>query len=198
MVVDFILPHVEFGPNDHQNDAPPLRIYSDRKIMFDTDCKFLSRIKNRKCARGDFSDWSWNDAMRAVAICDAKNGKTDADQLAARMELLNNNPDLESRPTHEMGTVMKQFFELSNETEDSDDQFPTAFYNQPDFETSDDESKTDSDEESEEESDEDSDNEEELEPNNSNDRICIRTVIKQEQERVTYAGHTLYGIQYAA
>ena len=56
-----------------------------------------SLIKNRKCARGDYSDWSWNDAMRAVAICDAKNGKTDADQLAARMELLEGNPDLDSR-----------------------------------------------------------------------------------------------------
>ena len=57
----------------------------------------LTQVKNRKCARGDFSDWSWNDAMRCVAISDAKNGKTDDEQFAARMELLASNPNLDSR-----------------------------------------------------------------------------------------------------
>lgn len=119
--------------------------------------------------------------MRAIAICDAKNGKTDPDQLAARLDLLNSNPDLESRPSHEMSTVMKQFYELSNETEDSDDQFPAEFHNQPDFESSGDESE----EESDEESDEDSEEESEESGDACHDRICLRTVIKTEKARIS-------------
>ena len=61
--------------------------------------------------------------MRAVALCDVKNGKTDAEQFSAQMELLERNPDMESRPNNEMAEVVKQFFKLSNETEDSDGEF---------------------------------------------------------------------------
>ena len=81
--------------------------------------------------------------MRAVAICDARNGKTDAEQFSARMELLTENLDLESRPKNQLTELMKQFFELSNETDDSDHEWP--------FQQSD-------------------------------DRVCIRKVIEQEQK----------------
>ena len=118
--------------------------------------------------------------MRAIAICDAKNGKTDPDQLAARLDLLNSNPDLESRPSHEMSTVMKQFYELSNETEDSDDQFPANFHNRPDFESSGDDSEEESDEDSDEESEESGDA-----CHDRSDRICLRTVIKTEKVRIS-------------
>ena len=140
-----------------------------------------NRIKNRKCARGDFSDWSWNDAMRAVAICDARNGKTDAEQFAARMELLRENPDLETRPSNKMADVMKKFFELSNET-DSDDKWPfPRFDGQPDGEFDDEESSEDS--EDEDESDEHDTEGSREEHQDTSDRVCIRKVIKQEQER---------------
>jgi hypothetical protein len=95
-----------------------------------------------------------------------------------------------------MGTIMKQFFELSNETEDTDDQFPAEFYNQPDFEASDDEEPDEeSDEESNEESDEDlgaSRKSGDGKSYNRTDGICIRTVIKQERVKVSNADHTLY------
>ena len=95
-----------------------------------------------------------------------------------------------------MGTIMKQFFELSNETEDTGDQFLAEFFNQPDFEESDDESE----EVSEEESDEESDEEFEAsrgsgnESDNRTGRICIRKVMKQERVKVSNAYHTLYAI----
>ena len=138
-----------------------------------------------------------NDALHSLAIYDAKNGKTDADQFDARMELLKSNPNVDSRPTQEMGTVVKQFFELSNETQDTtDDQFPAEFYNQPDFAASDDEAEEEPDEETDEECDE------ELEASrksgdesyNRTGGICIRTVIKQERVKVSNADHTVYGI----
>ena len=95
-----------------------------------------------------------------------------------------------------MATIMKQFFELSNETEDSDDQLPAEFYNQPDFEESDDQSEEESDEESDEEleaSEESGDD-----SYNRTDRICIRKVIKQEQETVANIDPTLYDILFVA
>ena len=79
-----------------------------------------NQIKHRKYALGDFSEWSLNDATRAVAICDFQNGKTDAEQFSARLELLRRNPRLESRPTNEAAEVMKQFYELSNENENEE------------------------------------------------------------------------------
>ena len=107
-----------------------------------------------------------------------------------------------------MAAIMKQFFKLSNETEDSDDQLPAEFYNQPDFEESEDQSEEESKEESEEESDEESEEEsdEELEASeesgdesyNRTDRICIRQVIKQEQETVANIDPTLYDILFVA
>ena len=81
-----------------------------------------NQIKARKYATGDFSDWSWNDATRCIAIHDFKTGKTDADQYAARIELLRRNPNLESRPTNEMAEVMKQFYRISNEITESDEE----------------------------------------------------------------------------
>ena len=92
-----------------------------------------------------------------------------------------------------MGTIMKQFFELSNETEDTDDQFPTEFYNQPDFEASDDESDEEPDEESDEELGE-SIKSGDGKYNNRTDGICIRTVIKQERVKVSNADHTVWSI----
>ena len=57
-----------------------------------------------------------------MAICDFQNGKTDAEQFSARLDLLRRNPRLESRPTNEAAEVMKQFYELSNELSESDDE----------------------------------------------------------------------------
>ena len=96
-----------------------------------------------------------------------------------------------------MGTIMKQFFELSNETEDTDDQFSAGFYNQPDFEASDDESDEEPDEESDEESDEElgeSRKSGDGKSYNRTDGICIRTVIKQERVKVSNADHTVWSI----
>ena len=103
-----------------------------------------------------------------------------------------------------MAAIMKQFFELSNETEDSDDQLPAEFYNQPDFEESDDQSEEESEEESDEESEEESDEELEAsgesgdESYNRTDRVCIRTVIKKEQETVANVDPTLHDILFVA
>ena len=115
--------------------------------------------------------------MRAVAIYDAKNGTTDAEQLSARMELLERNPDMESRPNNEMVEVMEQFFKLSNETEDSDVEWPRT-------NGSENESEDESEDKSEDASDEKSDDESREEGQDKSDRICIRKVIKREQERV--------------
>ena len=35
MVVDSILPHGEFGPNDHRKDAPPFRTFKTITQFFD-------------------------------------------------------------------------------------------------------------------------------------------------------------------
>ena len=120
--------------------------------------------------------------MRAVAICDVRNGKTDAEQFTARMELLESNPDLESGPNNQMVDVMKKFFELSNET-DSDDKWPfPRFDGQPDGEFDDEESSEDSEDEDESDDDDDDTEGSREERQDTSDRVCIRTVIKQEQE----------------
>ena len=120
--------------------------------------------------------------MRAVAICDLRNRKTDAEQFTARMELLERNPDLESGPNNQMVDVMKKFFELSNETEDSDDEWPFPRYDgQSDDESDEGESSEDS-EDDDESDDQDTEGSRE-EHQGTSDRVCIRKVIKQEQER---------------
>ena len=119
--------------------------------------------------------------MRAVAICDVKNGKTDAEQFTARMELLERNPDLESGPNNQMVDVMKRFFELSNETEDDEWPFP-RYDGQPDDDYYEDDSSEDSEDEDESDDHDDTEGSSE-EHQDTSDRVCIRKVIKQEQER---------------
>ena len=122
-----------------------------------------------------------------MALYQLKNGECSAEHFTARMELLERNKDFESKSAYEKGQIMKEFFDLSHLAKEAcDHPHPFVFYDDDDSDDSDSRYEDYADESEDEfecEYDAESVDECHGEFRDKANRVCIRKVIIQEQER---------------
>ena len=105
-------------------------------------CDLMDVIQEMQDSRQSrFGEWTVNDALMATLITDKRNGKIDDEDFSARLNMLKDNENLESKTDEERTDFFKMWF--GNESDSVDN--PPADIPNWDTEASGSESDTDSD-----------------------------------------------------